>query len=118
MNAVEELRERSGLTQQQLAMKLGVPLEVIQRWERDELLPKPTARLLITGCLTATLMPPVGLVLGLVLVTRHRAWRHGVPIIVLSLFFGLIELSVILILLGVEGLDINLCGGSCGGQMP
>ena len=36
---VRELREKHGLTQEQLATEAGVPLEVIQRWEREEALP-------------------------------------------------------------------------------
>ena len=42
-NEIRKLRKRLGLTQQQLADKLGVDRTTVSRWERGEVEPSPMA---------------------------------------------------------------------------
>jgi len=40
---IRELRERTGLTQEKLAAKLGVTFPTVNRWERNHTKPSPLA---------------------------------------------------------------------------
>lgn len=45
---VRDIRSRSGLTQEQFARRLGVPLDTIRNWEQGKRLPRGPARALLT----------------------------------------------------------------------
>jgi len=44
---IKQLRERLGLTQEQLAHQLGVTVKTVNRWERGRSKPSPMARRLL-----------------------------------------------------------------------
>ena len=45
---IKQLREKLGLTQEQLAHKLGVTVKTVNRWERGKAKPSPMARRLLS----------------------------------------------------------------------
>ena len=45
---IKQLREKLGLTQEQLAHKLGVTVKTVNRWERGKSKPSPMAKMLLS----------------------------------------------------------------------
>ena len=56
MSEIRELRERRGLTQQELATLLGVHIDTVQRWEHGETLPQRKFRGSLARRLGVTVM--------------------------------------------------------------
>lgn len=69
-NAIREVRERSGMTQQQFAAAFGIGLGTLQKWERGERRPSGAAKSLLR--VMQTNLPVVAGALGIVPVQRKR----------------------------------------------
>jgi len=48
--SLKQLRERVGLTQEELARRCGIPLRTYQRWETGETLARPNIRQIKALC--------------------------------------------------------------------